>query len=157
METIKERITKFLGAYGISVREFEKKCGLANGYMARLRMSPSVDKADNILSAYPMLSREWLLFSEGEMLKQVPSNVQIGDGNMNQQGNTTTTTSKTTNNYNSGCEQSEKANGEIITRMLETLSEQSKKHLELLDKALSIDRDLEEIKSMIKQVLDRIN
>lgn len=147
----------YLSCKGLKKATFEQSVGAAQGFVNNIGKSIGGAYVEKISRIYPDLSIGWLLSGEGEMLKQVSSNVQIGDGNMNQQGNTTTTTSKTTNNYNRGCEQSEKANGEIITRMLETLSEQSKKHLELLDKALSIDRDLEEIKSMIKQVLDRIN
>lgn len=155
MNEVKDRIYQFTKTRGIPIRMFEELCGMSNGYVSSMRKGLGNEKLNNVLKVFPDISREWLLFGEGEMLKQVPANVQIGNGNTNQQGDNTTTT--TTNNYSNGCERAGKVNEEIMNRMLESLSEQSKKHLELLDKALSIDRDLEEIKGMIKQVLDRIN
>ena len=67
-ETVKERLKKFIAVKGISIREFERSCGLSNGYYKMLRSAPSVDKLSVILRAYPELSREWLLTGEGEML-----------------------------------------------------------------------------------------
>lgn len=155
MKTTKQRLEYYLSCKGLKKATFEQSVGAAQGFVNNIGKSIGGTYVEKISRIYPDLSIGWLLSGEGEMLKQVPSNVQIGDGNTNQQGDNTTTT--TTNNYSNGCERAGKVNEEIMNRMLESLSEQSKKHLELLDKALSIDRDLEEIKGMIKQVLDRIN
>ena len=53
----------------ISVREFEKKCGLSNGYLRSLRNAPSLDKINGIIEAYPDINKTWLLSGEGSMIE----------------------------------------------------------------------------------------
>lgn len=67
---VKERILEFIRANSISVREFEAKSGLSNGYLRSLRNCPSVDKMKSIISAYPQLSKTWLLTGEGSMSQE---------------------------------------------------------------------------------------
>lgn len=67
-KTIKERLLDFLGYLNIGQRKFEMNVGLSNGYVNSLKKSPSADKLQMILSAYPELNRDWLLTGEGEML-----------------------------------------------------------------------------------------
>lgn len=66
--TIKERTLEFINYKNISVKEFETRCGLSNGYIAAMRKGYGADKLNNVLSAYPELNRDWLLYNEGEML-----------------------------------------------------------------------------------------
>ena len=66
--TVKQRIEKFINVKGISIREFERAAGLSNGYVKSLREAPKQKKLADILSAFPELSRTWLLTGEGEML-----------------------------------------------------------------------------------------
>lgn len=68
--TVKERINEFIKFKKISLRGFESQCGLSNGYLRQLRNSPTADKIETILSAFPELNREWLMTGEGEMLKE---------------------------------------------------------------------------------------
>lgn len=68
-ETVKERIEKFIKEQNISNRVFEQRSGLSNGYLNKLRHAPSTDKLSNILEAYPMINKTWLLTGEGNMLK----------------------------------------------------------------------------------------
>lgn len=69
METaVKERLIEFIKAKDISIREFERACGLSNGYLKSLRRSPKSEKIADILSAFPDLNRVWLLTGEGSML-----------------------------------------------------------------------------------------
>ena len=70
--TIKERTLEFIKYKKISVKEFEIRCGLSNGYVANMRKGYSAEKLKDVLSAYPDLSREWLLFNEGEMIVNTP-------------------------------------------------------------------------------------
>ncbi len=67
-QSVKQRLVLFINQKGLSVNKFETLCGLSNGYMSKLRHQPSLDKLSNILSAFPELSRTWLLTGEGEML-----------------------------------------------------------------------------------------
>ena len=67
-QTIKERTIEFIKYKKISVKEFEIRCGLSNGYVANMRKGYSAEKLKDVLSAYPELNRDWLLYNEGEML-----------------------------------------------------------------------------------------
>ena len=67
---VKDRIYQFCKEKGIAVRNFEQNCGLSNGYVSSMRKGLGVGKLENVLNAYPELSREWLLYGEGEMLKK---------------------------------------------------------------------------------------
>ena len=67
--TVKERLMQFIDFKGISIREFERRADLSNGYIKSLRKSPTVDKMQNIIRAYPDLNQQWLLTGEGNMLK----------------------------------------------------------------------------------------
>ena len=54
----------------MSVLQFEKRCGLSNGYIKNFKGNFGSDKLENLLNAFPNLNREWLLTGEGEMLKE---------------------------------------------------------------------------------------
>lgn len=83
--TVKQRIEEFIISSNLSSNKFEKQCGLSNGYLRQLRKSPTVDKIEMILSAFPELNRDWLLYGEGEMLKpeqNAPSGTSIRGGGL---------------------------------------------------------------------------
>jgi phage repressor protein C with HTH and peptisase S24 domain len=65
--TIKERTLEFIIHKNISVKEFEIRCGLSNGYVAAMRKGFGADKLNNVLTEFPELNRDWLLYNEGEM------------------------------------------------------------------------------------------
>lgn len=65
---VKERLLLFIKYNGLSNLAFEKACGLSNGYIRNFKGNLGNDKLANILSAFPKLSKEWLLYGEGEML-----------------------------------------------------------------------------------------
>lgn len=69
-ESIKERTIKFVKYKRIMMKEFEQKCGLSTGYVTAMRKGFGTEKLNNVLTAYPELNREWLLYGEGTMLKQ---------------------------------------------------------------------------------------
>lgn len=64
-----ERIFIFIDSQKIKVSAFEKQAGLSNGYIKKIIDSPSGEKIEDILKAYPRLNRTWLMTGEGEMLK----------------------------------------------------------------------------------------
>lgn len=118
--TIKERIYSFIEYKGITVKKFEELCGLSNGYISSMRKGFGSDKLNNVLTMFPELNREWLLYGEGEMLNpKVIQNNQNGD---NIQGHSVTV-NKTEKDYL-----------EIIKRQSEQLS----KSQEQIDRLLSI-------------------
>lgn len=67
-ETVKERLIKLYEFKGLTKREFERSCGLSNGYIDKLRNCPSQQKLETIYLTYPDLNRVWLLTGEGPML-----------------------------------------------------------------------------------------
>lgn len=70
METsVKQRLVQFIEYINLPVHQFEQKVGLSNGYVRNIRKSITQDKLEKIALTYPELSKEWLIFGEGEMLK----------------------------------------------------------------------------------------
>lgn len=65
---VKERFNEFIAQSGLSVAAFEKKCGLANGYVRNFKGNFGIAKLEDILRAFPSLNKEWLLYGNGEML-----------------------------------------------------------------------------------------
>ena len=68
-ENIKQRTIKFVKSQNITIKYFETKCGLSNGYVSAMRKGYGRAKLENILTAFPQLNREWLLYGEGTMLR----------------------------------------------------------------------------------------
>lgn len=68
MDKIKDRIVEFVKYKGMTMKSFEISCGLSNGYINSMRKGFGRDKLNNVLSVFPELNREWLLYGEGEML-----------------------------------------------------------------------------------------
>lgn len=67
-KSVKERIIEFVKAKQITVREFERQCGLSNGYVNAMRKGLGTEKLNNVLTIFPELNRDWLLYGEGPML-----------------------------------------------------------------------------------------
>ena len=82
---ISERFEQFFKYKGIKRSEFERRCGLSNGYTRNLRDSPKSEKMKDILNTFPEINPVWLQTGEGEMIvPQVNSPVEQhvkGDGN----------------------------------------------------------------------------
>lgn len=94
--TIKDRVREFVKFKNISMSKFEEICGLSNGYVNAMRHGFGVEKLNNVLKQFPELSREWLLYGEGTMLKsgnfsQNPPNIrQTNENGDNIQGQNVT-------------------------------------------------------------------
>jgi len=65
---VKERIKKFIEYKKISVREFERRCNLSNGYVNGINQTIMPNKASIINRQFPELNIGWLLAGTGEML-----------------------------------------------------------------------------------------
>lgn len=89
---MKERINTFIESLGISVSEFERLCGLANGAVSKMGDNTRMSTLDKISNVYPQLNMVWLRTGNGEMLKdgQTLQNVNkstIVGGNVRGNGN----------------------------------------------------------------------
>lgn len=82
---IKERINIFIKSKGLTTKRFEELCGLSNGYISSMRKGFGGAKLNNVLTAFPDLNRDWLLYGEGSMLN--PSPVTVTQSNVH--GNNT--------------------------------------------------------------------
>lgn len=67
-QSVSQRLMRYLEFKGIRIGRAEKDLGLSNGYIKKLKGSPSAEKLDLILTAYIDLSRNWLLYGTGNML-----------------------------------------------------------------------------------------
>lgn len=72
-DSVKERIKEFIDFKGIQMKVFENKCNLSTGYVTSMRKSLGSEKLNNVLTAFPELNREWLLYGEGNMLNETVS------------------------------------------------------------------------------------
>jgi transcriptional regulator with XRE-family HTH domain len=72
--SVSERLKEYIKYENISVREFEKQCGLSYSYVNNIRSSISIKKMTNIARQFPKLNLMWLLFGKGKMLLSDPDN-----------------------------------------------------------------------------------
>lgn len=70
---VKERLLAFIEYKELSVSAFEKACGLSNGYIRNFKGNLGGAKLEGILSAFPELNKDWLLFGK-EDLETQPQN-----------------------------------------------------------------------------------
>lgn len=73
---VKERIKLFCETEHITISSFEKKIGVANGYVNSISKSIGIDKLVKLLEIFPNMNIEWLLTGTGEMYKSKTSNEQ---------------------------------------------------------------------------------
>lgn len=65
---VKERLLDFINYKQITNKLFELTAGLSNGYVNNFDGNFRTKTLEKILTAYPDLNRNWLLYGEGEML-----------------------------------------------------------------------------------------
>lgn len=65
---VKDRLKEYLLAKKLSIREFERNCGLSNGLAARISSTTSPSTLNKI-SHSSDLNVDWLLTGEGDMLR----------------------------------------------------------------------------------------
>lgn len=125
-DTINQRLKTFISYKGISIREFERVCGLSNGYVSGIKHVILPEKMANISLHFPDLNTVWLLTGHGEML--IGGDVQqsvTGHGNTAVAGNGNTVSQSDSN----------------LSKALDEISEQRKlinKSQEQIDRLLSI-------------------
>lgn len=75
---IKSRTYLFVNHKGLTIKKFEELCGLSSGYVSSMRKGFGREKLNNVLTAFPDLNREWLLYGEGKMLvSETPTEEKI--------------------------------------------------------------------------------
>lgn len=85
--SVKDRTLLFVKAKKLTMKEFEKACNLSSGYVTSMRKGYGQEKLNNVLTAFPDLNREWLVYGEGEMLRSPITQESNGDHNTQVAGN----------------------------------------------------------------------
>lgn len=70
-KSVKDRTIEFVKTKGITMKSFEEKCDLSSGYVTSMRKGFGDEKLKNVLTAFPELNRDWLLYGEGNMFRDV--------------------------------------------------------------------------------------
>ena len=70
MSEVKHRLLQYLQYKDLSQREFADTLGVSNAYIGAMRRSISDDKVRKIRQSFPDLNTDWLLYGEGNMLRQ---------------------------------------------------------------------------------------
>lgn len=129
-KSIKERTIELVKIKGLTMRAFEEMCHLSTGYVTSMRKGFGSDKLKNVLTAFPDLNRDWLLYGEGEMLKPTYTQNVHGGKNFTQTGDVNAIPVETLN----------KALDEITEqrKLVEKSQEQLSKAQEQMDRLLAI-------------------
>lgn len=137
-QTIKARLLSFIAFLGIGQAKFEKKCGLANGYVNNIRKSITPEKLQKIALQFPELNPGWLMTGEGEMIRSVV-NAQAQQ----------ITNSNVGGNHNSVSVGGETAR--LIT-LLERQQEQTDEHLQIIKRR---DAQIDRLLTVIEKITDK--
>lgn len=77
--SVKDRLKTFASAKNLTVQRLEQRWGVCNGYVGSIRKGVGSGKLEQLLSIFPDLNRDWLLYGEGEMLKKIESQTIVSD------------------------------------------------------------------------------
>lgn len=66
---IKSRLIQFLRFKGMSHSELSRRLGVSPTYVGAMRKSLPEDKVKRLCEIFPDLNRDWLIYGEGDMLK----------------------------------------------------------------------------------------
>ena len=82
---MKERMRKFIDSKCMSIREFERECGVSSGLLNNMERGFGKKTQRRIFERFPELNPEWLILGTGEMLRTPQNSVNIlnGDNNTN--------------------------------------------------------------------------
>lgn len=126
---VRERLKQFIKSQSLSVCAFEKQIGVYNGFVNTIVKTIDNEKLSKILTIYPNLNKNWLLFGEGEMLLNQPTNViniTKNSGGNNAIGNN--------NKIGGGCD------SELIKTQAETIKQQQNTIEKLTEMLLNLTK-----------------
>lgn len=70
---VQSRLMNFILSKRMSISDFERACGLSNGYVHKIKNSVGKRGMRDIQRVFPELNTDWLVTGEGEMLNQADS------------------------------------------------------------------------------------
>lgn len=72
---IKDRFIIFIEYKRLSKRKFQESIGVSNSYIQNITNSIGADVLNRIISTYPELNTQWLIYGKGEMLNTNSSEI----------------------------------------------------------------------------------
>lgn len=66
---VKQRLITFITSRDLTISQFEKRVGVAKGYVNNISKSIGLERLERISHQFPELNKGWLLTGEGSMLK----------------------------------------------------------------------------------------
>lgn len=75
----KERIKQYIRYLGLSMAEFTDSIGVSRSYINSIHKTISGEVFAKIQNQYPGISRDWLLFGEGDMIVKTSEPVPATD------------------------------------------------------------------------------
>lgn len=78
-ENVKNRLICYISDLGISIRKFERDCGLSNGYVNNIKQGIQPDKLAKIKAAYPSIDVAWLMTGEKCEKKEEPATLEASE------------------------------------------------------------------------------
>ena len=76
---VQSMLFDFISSKKISISDFERACGLSNGYVHKIKNSVGKRGLLDIQRKFPELNTDWLLTGEGEMLNDTSSYIANSD------------------------------------------------------------------------------
>ncbi|MDE5869304.1 MAG: helix-turn-helix domain-containing protein, partial [Muribaculaceae bacterium] len=80
VSTVKSRLIKLLKEKRMSQTEFARLMGVSPTYIGAMRRSISEERLKKLLEIFPDLSRDWILFGEGEMFINQDEDEDLTEG-----------------------------------------------------------------------------
>ncbi len=84
-KSLKERLLEFVAYEGLSKSEFERLCGLSNGFVDKSSSKTRRSSLDRISNKFPNLNIDWVITGIGDMIKSeatyknISGNIISGD------------------------------------------------------------------------------
>lgn len=76
---MQERLSKLAKALGVSNREFSRRIGKSDNYIATMNIDITVGVANNIHTAFPQVNLLWLITGKGDILLKEPLTQELSD------------------------------------------------------------------------------
>ncbi|CCX61505.1 putative uncharacterized protein [Bacteroides sp. CAG:598] len=76
---MQERLSKLAKALGVSNREFSRRIGKSDNYIATMNIDITVGVANNIYTAFPQVNLLWLITGKGDILLKEPLTQELSD------------------------------------------------------------------------------
>lgn len=145
----KERLLTFIAYLRIRKSEFERRCGLSNGYINSIKGDIGVQKLLGMTTAFPQLNPYWVATGKGEMLRSVD------DGN--QKVDVVESSNNEPSRQKSGKELSYEEKYENVMAILTDIQQRDEQNKERIQKLREALKMKEEQINRLLYLVDKLN